>query len=476
MVTALIRFVSQAFVIGSIGLLVGLTSAIADDDVFLKQTTDRSSVYVGEQLVNTFELYTRVPLVNPQFIDLAYDGFWQVSFSEDQHGAAEVRGRYYNVIKIRRALFALTPGEKELPQRQIKASTIELQQPPPIDDFDPFDRQFMQRFFGEEIYRERIFKSNTLKLAVKPLPAPGSNLPLWPGSLGLVGSTSLRIKSSAAPIRVGESKVITLEVSSIGDLSKLQAPSIANQANYRVYIERPRSHNQESNGRLVSIRSFKITIVPLVAGEIRIAPLRLAYFDPDSKDYHIIESQISAFTALSNPTVASIATPQAREVIATSNTTPLPAATPPVNATPAHIEDEPHPRLLSSSAITLLVAAALVCTMTIWIIQIKFRKRRSNKDKGTALARCANTAELFQAFRNAIVSQLDLSAEITSADALRFAITKAHLDAQVEHKLLSALDNISLAMNQSSLSRETDLPGLKADSQLALSALSLSRA
>ena len=453
-----------------------LQVARADDDVFLKQTSDRTSVFVGEQLVNTFELYTRVPLINPQFMDLAYEGFWQESFSEDQRGSAEIRGRFYNVIKIRRALFALSPGEKTLPQREIKAATILMRQPPLLDDFDPFDRQFMQRFFGQEEYRERVFRSNALKVSVKQLPSPSSDLPAWPGSTGLVGSTSVRVSSSAAPIRSGETKLITVEVSSLGDLSKLQSPPIADNSAYRVYDERPRSRNEESNGRLVSRRTFRISVVPLTSGEIRLAPLRLAYFDPASQDYHIIESAITPFSALPNPAVASLAPSAPAEIGATVTPTEILAATPLSQSSVANASDEPLPGLISIAALALFSLSALIIVALFWLIKRRTRADSLDRLSTARITQSDDFQQLYQAFSTALIAKLALNPPPDTPDALRFAISKLNLEAQVSHQLLSMIDGLSLVLTQLPKPSGAVLARLKEESQLALSALSRSRA
>ena len=457
-------------------LLIIAPQLLADDDVFLKQTTDRNSVFVGEQVVNTFELYTRVPLVNPQFIDLAYDGFWQESFSEDQHSATEVRGRYYNVIKIRRALFALTPGRKILPVRQIKASTIVLRQLPPIEDFDPFDQRFMQRFFGEEEYRERLFRSNTLELEVKALPPPGSPLPVWPGSLGLVGSTSVHINAPSSAVRAGETKTITVEVSSLGDISKLQAPPIAADAAYRIYNERPRSINQESNGRLVSKRSFKISIVPMVAGEIKLAPLRLAYFDPATLDYHVVEATIAPFTALPNPSAAALLTsvPAAVTPAATNVMPQSPQPTNEINVDNA--PDEPSAALFSTAAIALGFSCLTLILVTVWMLKRCLHHNPRVLDARSKISQAGSVAELSEIFSENVARQLGLAPNYTTPDALRFAVSKLDLSAHLSHQILSTLDSLSLSLNQVAPPEIDDFARLKEESQLALSALSRRRA
>lgn len=457
------------------------SNAAADDDVFLKQTTDRTSVYVGEQVVNTFELYTRVPLVNPQFMDLAYDGFWQESFSEDKHSAAEVRGRYYNVIKIRRALFALTPGEKTLPERQIKASTVVMPELPSLDDLDPFDQQFMEHFFGQEQYREKIFSSNSLSLEVKPLPAPSAALPTWPGSQGLVGSTTVKASSSSSSVRMGEPKVITIDVASIGNLSKLQAPLIADNPSYRVYTERPRTLNQEANGRLVSRRIFKVSVVPLVSGDISLPPLKLAYFDPSSKDYHIIETSISTFKALENPAASALVATQAANPrsIDDINTPAVPTAenkiTPQPQATPSNVLEEPDLGSISTASLTLIASSIALILTSLILVKAKLRLRRQLQNELKHIRKCSNLNQLIEFISDYITKELNLTSTPKTTDALRFAISNSNLKPELVHQLNTIINQINLAQYQFELA-ESDFDRLREDSQLALSALKRRRA
>jgi len=71
-------------------------------DILLRQTVDKESVYLGEQVVNTIQLLT-----HPQLLDLHidtpnYEGFWNKVLGKDSGGSTVLRGKRYETYKMRR--------------------------------------------------------------------------------------------------------------------------------------------------------------------------------------------------------------------------------------------------------------------------------------------------------------------------------------------------------------------------------------
>ncbi|MCB0340478.1 MAG: BatD family protein, partial [Bdellovibrionales bacterium] len=48
----------------------------SNDRIFFRQTISKDSLFLGEQAINTFEIYTRVNARDIDLVDPTFDGFW----------------------------------------------------------------------------------------------------------------------------------------------------------------------------------------------------------------------------------------------------------------------------------------------------------------------------------------------------------------------------------------------------------------
>lgn len=335
----------------------------ADAPVRLSQSVEKSRIFVGEQLPYQLDLITRVSILEFQFPDLSFDGFWSERLAENERGRRMIGGMPHTVLRNRRALFPLVPGKAHLPAREL---TIKVRERMGrggnslFDMDDPFGNEVFEEFFGGRV-AERTLRSNALDIEVIPLPAPQPDIPLWGLPSAIVGKTEISVKPGTDELKVGESRTITVTVTSLGNLNPLKEVPLDLPASVRRYDESPQSTYRESSGKLISKRVFRISLVPTAPGTLTIPPIELGFFDTDSGHYQRTRSEGFSYN-VSGTAIAQV-DEYAETAPADATPTPVPA--------PAYYELGVFDRtvaLISPALFLLVLLGAVIAAGVSWIL------------------------------------------------------------------------------------------------------------
>lgn len=251
----------------------GRRSGAEEPDIFMEAILDRESVYVGEQVLLVYRLYTQAELAAlPQPRELpAFTDFWVEEIPVDPRSTLArktVRGREYTEITLmKRALFptrsgALTIGE----------TVFEI----PIHhrSNDPFER-----FFG----RSRAVYRRTPARTLRVLPLPEENRP--DAFSGGVGRFTMSVTADRVEARVNDAIGLTVAVEGDGNLRALGKPILPDLPDYRLYDPKVEEERRLEGDRIRGKRTWSYVLVPLAPGEKSIPPVHFAYFDPSARAY-----------------------------------------------------------------------------------------------------------------------------------------------------------------------------------------------
>lgn len=269
-------------------------------EIIFRQSATPSTAYEGQQIINIVDLYTAISLAELAPIDLTTDGFWQESISDGDRAQRNVNGRPYETIQFVKALYPLASGTLLIPARRFRAKAVRASRAQRVSGFDPFDpfgNDLIDQLFQRPVYEDVSLLTNQVTLSVKPLPPASAEIQQLLGPAPLVGQTAIAVDSDVSIGRVGESKTITFQVTTEGNLNPLLELPIAAPNGLKVYPERAETKLERRAGKLIFRRSFPFSVVPLKPGLIKIPPVRLAYFDPEKGQYEITESKEIAFAA-----------------------------------------------------------------------------------------------------------------------------------------------------------------------------------
>lgn len=276
----------------------GAVEAGSQEDVFLRVIPSKRDVFVGEQFVSGLKVYTRVN-TRPASAgkDVPYEGFYKISVDPDANAQRQViEGQQYVSQTIQRHILipqktgeiVIDPYESEwmVQQRVQRRSSSSV-----FDDF--FDDPFFDSFQDVPV----TLSTPPVIIRVKPLP-PGAP----EGFNGAVGEFTVNTSLSATEISVNEALSLKITIRGTGNLPLLGEPEVNLPPDHDLY-EVTRSLNTSTSGNRISGSvTFEYPIVARHAGRFRIAPIRYAWFDPATGEYHQKTTDEFTFTVLKGET------------------------------------------------------------------------------------------------------------------------------------------------------------------------------
>lgn len=425
-----------------------LTGKPGEADVIFRQSVTPSTAYEGQQVVNLVDLYTAVSLADLEPIDPTTDGFWQEPISEGDRAQRNVNGRPYETLQFVRALYPLASGTLIIPPRRLRAKAV--RQPrsrgsSSFDPFDPFSNDLVDQLFQRPEYEQISLRTNQISLTVKPLPAPPVEMQPLLGPATLVGDTSVTVDSDVSLGRVGDSKTITYHVVSEGNLNPLTELPMVVPDGLKVYPERPETKRERRGGKLLLRRSFPFSVVPLKPGLIKIPPVQLAFFNPDSGQYQIARSKEVSFAAQGESLIDERGKPRGGT---SATNSPLPTL-PPLPFGP-DLEYNEATLLEKITSATSLKAALLIVSILlgIWVvITLVFRVRGASPPEGLTgndLDHVETLAQLEHFLRRLAASRISMLREEASLDEIRARVSSQTKDPDLALAVCSVFDELEL--------------------------------
>ena len=252
-------------------LTVNVTPADASLDenspeVFMKTTLSKDQVYFGDELVVTYELYSRYQVEDFGFTDtLGMDGF-----IVEQSGDGDYTPSYLDIGDNRYVMYTvkqlvLTPtgiGTFTLPsyQFQVNLST--------------------GGFFGSS--KATYLTSEAKEFEVIPLPTAGQPL----GFNGLIGDYGVEANYSAHEVSENEPVTLKVTLEGTGNLSTISGLSEwMDLSNFSVYETAEENESSIlSDGRHFK-KDFELILVPKQSGNMEIAETSIPYFNTTTGQY-----------------------------------------------------------------------------------------------------------------------------------------------------------------------------------------------
>lgn len=256
-------------------------ATVNDNNLFVKVEVSRRSLYMGESLMATIKVYTKVDLVNlgrTKFPD--FNGFLAEEVPTPQRielVREAVDGQIYNVGTIRKVLLypqhtgeiTIEPFELECIVRQRLANG---------------GRSFFDEFFGNYKDVRAMRRSKPVTIRVKELPQLGKPA----GFGGTVGNVTMATSLSADTVNANDAITYKVTFRGTGNLKLLKAPTINFPLDFEVYDPKEsRDLNITENGTTGSV-SFEYLIIPRYSGDYKIPAIRFSYFDSQSNTYKTI--------------------------------------------------------------------------------------------------------------------------------------------------------------------------------------------
>jgi hypothetical protein len=278
-----------------------------DRNMQLKLQTSKTSCYVGEPIVATYKLYTRLKSESKLSKTPSFNGFSVIDLQrpdETEYAREKLNNREYNVYTIRKAqLYPLQDGSIELESATLDNNIQFLKADASADP-----QQNMNGFLDgfsinpDAVITESVSLSNKpVTITVKPLPEAGKPA----GFKGAVGKFSIRAVLERNNFSTNETGKLTLTISGSGNLQHVTAPDI----NWPDGIE-PFEPKEQEDLRLmnVPVSGSKIFEFPFAVdspGNYHVPAIDFSYFDPALASYktiHIAAQNFTVTKGLDKPT------------------------------------------------------------------------------------------------------------------------------------------------------------------------------
>ena len=255
------------------------------DNLFIKVEVSKRNIVVGEQILVSYKLFTRIDLHNTNISSLpALNGFWVKDLETSSRFKREViDGIPYNVVTVKKSvLTAQKSGELFIDPMKLKCS-IRLQTK--RNNRDPF-----ANFFGGGYnIKEETISSKAITINVTDLPNP---LPNFKGAVG-----KMSIKSSVDNTSINANNAITykLTITGTGNIELIEPLDIQFPEDFEVYDPKITERIFEG-GRKRSIKTFEYLLIPRYKGNYSIPSASLVIYNTKKKQYETKKSSTHALT------------------------------------------------------------------------------------------------------------------------------------------------------------------------------------
>lgn len=260
------------------------TAAVNEQNLFVKVDVSRRSLYIGESLVATVKVYTKVDLTNfgrskfPSF-----DGFLAEEIPTPQRielVRETYNGQIYNVGIIRKMLlFPQHTGEITIEPFELECIVRQR--------LTGGGRSFFDDFFGNYRDVRAMRRSKPVTITVKELPQQGKPLAFS----GTVGHIDMSTSLSADTLNANDALTCKVTFSGTGNLKLLRAPEIGFPLDFEVYDPKETRDLRVTENGMAGTVTFEYLAIPRYSGDYRIPALKFAYFDTQSNTYKTLSGR-----------------------------------------------------------------------------------------------------------------------------------------------------------------------------------------
>lgn len=236
-----------------------------ENQVFIECTLSEETVYPGEGVLITFELYTRVNLGDVNLVSLPrYENVWveEVLSPKRLNFRKIVRnGISYSKALIKKDLvFPLLEGEIEIMPLEMDV----------VLGGDIFS------FFGET----RRISSPEKKIRVKPFPKSKPD-----GFIDAVGDFEMGAELDTSSVEAGAPFPLRVKIKGSGNLLLFSPPEIPETRRMSMFRPESEEKTRVEGGTIKGERIFTYLITPDKSGLLEIPSIKWAFFNPEKKSF-----------------------------------------------------------------------------------------------------------------------------------------------------------------------------------------------
>lgn len=257
-------------------------SRISGNDLFMRVTANKHSVYEQEPILLTYKVYTQVELtaLEGKMPDLQGFHTQEIPLPQQKTFHIEtINGRPYNCVTWSQyVMFPQMSGKLTIPS--LTFNGIVMQQNTTVDPFEAF-------FNGGSGYIEVKKSISAPSVAINVLPLPAKPA----GFSGGVGHFTVSSSVDKKTVKAGEPVNVRIVVSGVGNMKLLKQPELSLPKDFEKYdpkiIDKTKLTAEGVTGSMI----YDILVVPRNKGAYTIPPVNFIYFDTQTHQYKTITTQ-----------------------------------------------------------------------------------------------------------------------------------------------------------------------------------------
>lgn len=278
----------------STGNLSSESGILQKDDVYIKTIVSNKSPFIGQQVILTNKIYTKVPISNLMVKKVSsFQGFWSKNLMDNnrqyQQKTEIINGEEYIVAVINKfAIFPQKTGKLIIDPTEMDC-TVQLRvQTKKKRGYDPFEDFFNDPFFNRNVKNiATVIKSNKVTINVKPLPQMGKPK----GFNGAVGDFRLSSKIDRTDLSANDALTLTFTISGKGNLELITLPQVKFPVDFESFEPKVTSNIKTNSAGISGRKKFEFLAIPRNAGDFEFMPVTLSYFNPSDLKYHSVSSE-----------------------------------------------------------------------------------------------------------------------------------------------------------------------------------------
>lgn len=266
-------------------------------NLFIKATIDKRSCYVGEPILATFKLFTRLDSESKIVKRPSLNGFSVVDMEQPESGnfSKEMHnGKMYNCYLIRKVqLYPLQSGqltiepvEVENLVRLIKARARSTKETSTWLDAVMDKMKEAEIESAGTIEEKVVLKSDELKINV--LDVPEKNKP--ESFNGAVGTFTMETSLLNNSIAANDNATLRIVIKGKGNLPMITAPVVNWPSGVDSFDAKLTENIDKQHAPISGTKTFDIPFSVAKAGTFIIPAVHFSYFDQTTKTYHTINS------------------------------------------------------------------------------------------------------------------------------------------------------------------------------------------
>ena len=291
-----------------------VATPVGSEELFVRTYLSKSKCYLGEQLILTQKVYSRVDLRGFQNVQFPqYNGFWsQIEENTKQIELKQenVNGVNYYVADYNRVfLFPQRTGNITVEPIELECIVRRQTKRQP--------RNIFEQFFGAGGYEDVVVKVKSKSVKVDVLDLPLENKPQE--FSGAVGDYSYKAEISKQQVKANDAVNLKITISGKGNIKLVEPMHLNLPESFESYDPKV-SEKINTNGGVSGSKTYDYLIIPREKGEFVLDKLNFSYFDSDKKQYVTLPSAEIKLTVLEgDASSAQVITPTKKGIGETEN-------------------------------------------------------------------------------------------------------------------------------------------------------------